>query len=50
MTLWPRALLLSGLVIGVNAGDDLPAQVDPIQVSGGLVSGVAAGGVQTYKL
>jgi hypothetical protein len=49
MTLWPRALLLSGLVIGVNAGDDLPAQADPIQVSGGLVSGVAAGGVQTYK-
>ena len=48
MTLWPRALLLSSLVIGVNAGD-LPAQADPIQVSGGLVSGVAAGGVQTYK-
>src|SRR4051794_34041311 len=48
MTLWPRALLLSSLVIGVNAGD-LPAQADPIQVSGGLVSGVAGGGVQTYK-
>ena len=48
MALWPRALLLSSLVIGLNAGD-LPAQADPIQVSGGLVSGVAAGGVQTYK-
>ena len=48
MTLWPRALLLFSLAIGVNAGD-LPAQADPIQVSGGLVSGVAAGGVQTYK-
>ena len=48
MTLWPRALLLFSLAIGVNAGD-LPAQADPIQVSGGLVSGVAGGGVQTYK-
>ena len=48
MTLCSRALLLSSLVIGVIGGG-LPAQADPIHVSGGLVSGTAAGGVQTYK-
>jgi para-nitrobenzyl esterase len=48
MTLCSRALLLSSLVIGVIGGG-LPAQADPIRVSGGLVSGTAAAGVQTYK-
>jgi hypothetical protein len=48
MTLCSRALLLSSWVIGVIGGG-LPAQADPIRVSGGLVSGTAAAGVQTYK-
>jgi hypothetical protein len=36
------------LVISVIGGGP-PAQADPIRVSGGLVSGTAAAGVQTYK-
>ncbi len=32
-----------------SIGGGFPAQSDPIHVSGGLVSGTAAGGVQTYK-
>src|SRR5215471_21813723 len=41
-------LLLSCLMVRI-AVPDAPARADPIQISGGLISGTEAGGVLTYK-
>ena len=43
-----RLLLLSCLIVRM-AAPDAPARADPIKISGGLVSGTVAGGVQAYK-
>jgi para-nitrobenzyl esterase len=43
-----RLLVLSWLIMMIVA-PNAPARADPIQISGGLISGTVVGGVQTYK-